>query len=134
GDAGWETAVRFATAVQNNSHTPQKALGYIFSQTQPRLGIATHFQVNDDTVEPALTDIRSWYDGPVAIATDLLVVNVSKSEIRLRQAVVSDYAWYPRPQLYPADQLAPPKYPSPYAQLNDTLLGQVIPESVYMNP
>ena len=134
GDAGWETAVRFATAVQNNSHTPQKALGYIFSQTQPRLGIATHFQVNDDTVEPALTDIRSWYDGPVAIATDLLVVNVSKSEIHLRQAVVSDYAWYPRPQLYPADQLAPPKYPSPYAQLNDTLLGQVIPESVYMNP
>jgi hypothetical protein len=46
----------------------------------------------------------------------------------------SDYAWYPRPQLYPADQLAPPKYPSPYAQLNDTLLGQVITESVYMNP
>ncbi|MCX6090274.1 MAG: MBL fold metallo-hydrolase [Candidatus Atribacteria bacterium] len=132
GDKGWKQAVSFATAVQNNSHTPQKALGYIFSQTNPRLAVATHFQVNDDTTGPALNDIRSWYKGPVVIATDLLVINVSKSEIRQRMAVVSDFAWYPHPKVYPPDQLAPPKYDGPYAQLNDTLLGNVIPENVYM--
>lgn len=132
GEAGWEQAIKLATAVQNNSHTPQKALGYIFSQTNPRLGVATHFQVNDDTTGPALSDIRSWYKGPVAIATDLLVLDVSKSEIRQRMAVVSDYAWYPRPKVYSPDQLAPPKYDGPYAQLNDTLLGSVLPENVYM--
>jgi ribonuclease Z len=94
--------------------------------------VATHFQVNDDTTGPALSDIRSWYKGPVAIATDLLVLDVSKSEIRQRMAVVSDYAWYPRPKVYSPDQLAPPKYDGPYAQLNDTLLGSVLPENVYM--
>ena len=37
-------AVAYATAVDSSIRT--KALGYIFSQTQPRLGVATHFRVN----------------------------------------------------------------------------------------
>jgi ribonuclease Z len=134
GDQGYDQAVQMATAVQNSSHTPQKALGYILSQTKPRLGVATHFQVNDDTVGPALADVQSWYKGPFAIATDLLVVTISAAGITLGQAVVPDYSWYPKPKLYPQDQLAPPKYPSPTAQLNSTLLSQVIPESTYDNP
>jgi ribonuclease Z len=133
GDPGWQQALNYAQAVQDSSHTPQKAFGYILSQTNPRLGIATHFQVNDDTIDPAMKAIRTWYQGPVAIATDLLVVNVSKDNIKQRHAKVSDYAWYPSPKLYPPDQLATPKYPSPLAQLNDELLGQCIPDSVY-NP
>jgi ribonuclease Z len=133
GDSGWQQAINYATAVQDSSHTPQKAFGYIMSKTNPRLGIATHFQVNDDTVGPAMTDIRTWYQGPVTIARDLLVVNVSKDNIKQRYAKVSDYAWYPAPRLYPADQLAPPKYSSPTAQLNNELLGQCIPEATYQN-
>jgi ribonuclease Z len=131
GDAGWQQAINYATAVQDSSHTPQKAFGYIMSQTKPRLGIATHFQVNEDTVGPAMKDIRTWYQGPVAIATDLLVVNVSKDDIKQRYAKVSDSAWYPTPMLYPPDQLATPKYASPTAQLNNDLLGQCIPADVY---
>jgi ribonuclease Z len=120
-------------AVQNSSHTPQKALGYILSQTNPRLGVATHFQVNDDTVGPALDDIRSWYQGPVAIATDLLVINVSSSQIRQRRAVVDDYAWYAKPTL--SSGLAPALYPTPTAQLDQTvLLDHCIQEAVYDNP
>jgi ribonuclease Z len=133
GDPGWEQAVAYTTAVQDSSHTTQKAFGYILSQTNPRLGVATHFQVNDDTTGPAIEDIRAWYQGPVTLATDLLVINVSKDSIRQRYAQVSDYSWYPTPQLYPPDQLAPPKYPSPLAQLNDELLGQVIPANLYEN-
>lgn len=131
GDVGWAQAIAYTTAVQDSSHTTQKALGYIFSQTNPRLGVATHFQVNDDTIGPAMEDIRLWYQGPVTIATDLLVINVSKSEIRQRYAQVSDFAWYPIPKIYPPAQLAPPKYPSPLAQLNDELLQQVIPAAYY---
>jgi ribonuclease Z len=78
-----------------------------------------------------MRDIRTWYDGPVTVATDLLVINVSKDGIRQRYAQVSDYEWYPTPRLYPPDQLAPPKYPSPLAQLSDELLEEVIPESAY---
>lgn len=131
GDPGWERAVAFALAVQRNSHTSQKAFGYILSQTNPRLGVATHFQANEDTVGPAIEDIRLSYEGPVAIATDLLVINVSKNDILLRRAVVSDYAWYPQPYMYPQDQIAPPKYDGPFAQLNDTLLGSIVPEEIY---
>lgn len=134
GDQGWDQAVQTATAVQQSSHTPQLALGYILSQTQPRLGIATHFQVNEDTVGPAVTDVQSWYDGAFAIATDLLVVTVSKDDISLGQAEVSDFAWYPPPVLYPADELAPAKYPTPTAQLNQTLLDNVIPDDAFSTP
>jgi ribonuclease Z len=131
GAQGWQQAIAYTTAVEDSSHTPQKAFGYILSQTNPRLGVATHFQVNDDTVEQAMQDIRTWYQGPVTIARDLLVINVSKDSIRQRYARVSDYSWYPTPKLYPPEQLAVPKYPSPTSQLNDELLKQVIPMSVY---
>ncbi|MGC9321354.1 MAG: guanitoxin biosynthesis MBL fold metallo-hydrolase GntH [Kosmotogaceae bacterium] len=131
GDAGSERAVGFALAVQRNSHTSQKGFGYILSQTNPRLGIATHFQANEDTVGPAIEDIRLFYDGAVAIATDLLVIDVTKSEMKLRKAVVSEYAWYPEPYIYPMDQMAPPKYDGPYAQFNEILLGSIIPENSY---
>lgn len=134
GQPGWDTALQTAQNVQDSSHTPQKALGYILSQTNPRQAIATHFQANSDTVGPAMDDIRSWYkNGPVAIATDLLVVNVSKDQVQLRQAVVDDYAWYPKPQL--SQGLAPALYPTPTAQLDQTvLLDHCIQESVYDNP
>lgn len=132
GDQGYEQAVSVAEQIQESSHTPQKAFGYILSQTKPRLGIATHFQVNDDTIVPAMNDIRTWYSGPVTLATDLLVINVSRGGIRQRKGKVSDFSWYPQPAVfYTADQLAPPKYPTPTAQLNQTLLDHVIPESTY---
>ncbi len=78
-----------------------------------------------------MEDIRRWYDGPVTIATDLLVINVSKNQIRQRRARVSDYAWYPAGKIYSGKELAKPKYPSPTAQLNGELLANVIPEEVY---
>lgn len=130
-DPGWPQAIAYATAVQDSSHTTQKAFGYILSQTNPRLGVATHFQVNDDTVAPAMADIRSLYIGPVTIAKDLLVINVSKDKIRERYAQVPKDAWYPRPNLFPPSQLAKPKYSSPLAQLSKELLDHVVPEDVY---
>jgi ribonuclease Z len=135
GDPGYDQSLDMATEVQESSHTPELALGYILSQTQPRLGVATHFQVNKDTRPAAVERVRSWYKGPFAIATDLFSIDVSKDKITLGQATVSEYAWYARNQVvWSADQLAPPKYDGPYAQLNDTLLQNVISSDVYENP
>lgn len=134
GDSGYDQAVSSATTIQNVSHTPQKALGYILSQTGPRLGVATHFQVNDNTVGPALRDVRTWWQGPFTIATDLLVINVSRSLIRQRTAVISDTAWYANTKVYSPSQLLPPKFSPPTVELNQTLLDSVIPESVYAPP
>jgi ribonuclease Z len=131
GDPGYEFAVAYTKAIQNSSHTPQLALGYILSKTRPRLGVATHFTANPENLQPAMDDIRYWYDGPVAIATDLLVLNISKSHIRQRRAKVSDYAWYPVGKKYSEKELAKPKYPSPVAQLKGELLANVILEEAY---
>lgn len=135
GDQGWDQAVSAAQTIENNSHTPQKAFGYMLAQLKrrPRLAIATHFQAEDDTMALAMKDVRAWYPkGPVSIATDFYVVTVSKRGIRQQRAVVSDYAWQ-TVNLIPNTGV--PKYhtasgaPDPYAQLDPQ--APVIPASEY---
>ncbi|MDQ1257890.1 MAG: ribonuclease [Candidatus Hydrogenedentes bacterium] len=134
GDAAWDQALQLTKDIEDSSHTPQKAFGYIMSQTNPRLAVATHFQADDETVGPALDDIRRFYDGDVTIATDLLVIDVSKDDIRLRQGDVSDFAWYPpNPKIYNPQDFAAPMYPTPTAQLSDELLAHVVQPILY-NP
>jgi ribonuclease Z len=97
-DPTFQAGLLNAEAVQENSHTPQKAFGYILNELKtarraPRLAVGTHFQATDDTIALALQDIRSWYDGPLTIASDLMVLRVTQSAIEQRRAVVSDYSW-----------------------------------------
>ena len=103
-----QAAIDAAQAVQDSSHTPQKAYGYILDQIvkqggkAPTLAVGTHFQATDDTIFAALADIRKWYPtGDVTIAGDFMVINVSKSKgVKVRRANVSSYAW---PQLAGVD-------------------------------
>lgn len=142
----YQFGLLMARSVQENSHTPQKAFGYILSQLKkpPRMAVGTHFQASDDTIGPALNDIRSWYKGPATIATDFMVINASKTQIRLRGAVVSDYTWDTPGVFDPraADGMDLPKYQdlsptnpyaptAPLAQLDPTLLAAVIPPCTY---
>jgi ribonuclease Z len=130
-DPNFPQALAAATAVQQSSHTPQKALGYILDQTQPRLGIATHFQVNDDTIGPAMTDVQSFFSGHFTMAIDQLVVEVTATSITQMLTQVDEYAWYPKPDSPDPSTLAPAKYGSPTAQLNSTLVSHIIPQSIY---
>jgi ribonuclease Z len=112
-------AIKTSRAVQQNSHTPELALGYMLQQANlvgraPRLAVATHFQATDSTIRPAFDAVRKWYTGPFSIVTDLEVINISSSVIRKRGGVVSDYADSPPP----ADPrvkngVFPPKYNDP---------------------
>jgi ribonuclease Z len=131
GDPGWERAYDIALEVQESSHTPQLAFGYIANQVKPRLAIATHFQVNPDTLPRAVSDVKTWYAGEFAIATDMFVVDVTKRSIVQRQAFLDRYAFYPKMKLWPAEELAPPKYDGPLAQLNDDLVASIIPTEAY---
>lgn len=130
GQAGWEQAVQTAQNIQDSSHTPQKAFGYIMSQTKPRLAVVTHFQVNADVIGPALRDIRYWYDGPVVFATDLLTLTVSPTRITQQRIKIDDHAW-----LAPGNMqagLSQAEYPTPTYQLDQKiLLDHCIPSSVY---
>jgi ribonuclease Z len=120
-DPNFQSALAYATAVQNSSHTPQGALGYILSQIQPppKLAVATHFQATDDTIKSAFESIRNHYpNGDVTIAADLMVLTVTANKITKRKAVISDYAWYPMAKLYP--HLAEPKYHDAQGNMDPT--------------
>jgi ribonuclease Z len=134
GDEGYALAVKVAKEIQRSSHTPELALGYILEKTQPRLGIGTHFQANDDTIGPATDAVRRWYGGPFAIAVDGLVVTVSKDTMTSAYTDLDQFAWYPAPKMYDPSTLKDPKYPGPLAQLNRRLLGHVIPPSEFNQP
>jgi ribonuclease Z len=134
-----------AEAVQENSHTPQKAFGYILRKLQdagkaPRLAVGTHFQATDDTISMAMGDIRSWYSGEVTIASDLMVLRVTNRAVEQYRAVVSDYSWSAhwnrtRPMKDPKyhdDRPCNPYAPmAPLAQFDDDLLDQVIDPCLY---
>lgn len=98
GEPGFERVYNYAKAVQESSHTPQGAFGYMLSQINPppRLAIATHFQAADDTIASATRSVRQHYPkGDFTFASDLMVFNVTRTHIKQRKALVSDFAFYP---------------------------------------
>jgi ribonuclease Z len=144
GDEGYQQVLADLTDVQESSHTPQKMFGYILKLikeggTPPRLAVGTHFAATDDVIRYALSDIRYYYPtGDIAVASDLMVINVTERAIRQRRAVVSDYVWgAPEdPTSYTATYAAPKywayevnddgsinydvKVGDPYAQIDDS--------------
>jgi ribonuclease Z len=86
---GAQAALNVATGV----HTPPASFGKVMSEAKPRMAIAYHFFNDYDTRYPIIKGIRSTYDGPLTMATDLLVWNVTKDDIRVRQVIVDDESW-----------------------------------------
>ena len=144
-DPTFQSGLLNAEAVQENSHTPQKAFGYIMKELQadqcaPRLAVGTHFQATDDTISMAMDDIRYWYSGPVLIASDLTVLKVTRSAIEACRAVVSDYSWSAKwdrpgkaalPKYYDTDSDNPYRPMAPLAQFDQELLDGVLDPCMY---
>ncbi len=76
-----------------DEHTSADMLGRVFSIATPRLGVGTHFFTNDYTIDPAFAGIGSTYDGPVVIAQDLMVINVTPEQIVTRMAKTDLLSW-----------------------------------------
>ena len=109
-DPNFAAAYNYALQVQNSSHTPQGAFGYLLSRMTPppRLAVATHFQAQDDTIASAMQSVRNHYPvGEVTFAADLMVINVSATKIIQRRAVISPYAFMPVSPLHAVND---PKY------------------------
>jgi ribonuclease Z len=97
--------VQYGTMVQNSSHTPQGAFGYLLSQIvpRPRLTVATHFPVADDTVECAMKSVMEHckvYQGNnpgpedaarITWSFDCMVISVSKDQIVEQAGVISAF-------------------------------------------
>ena len=74
-------------------HTSAQSFGKIMSTLRPRQAAAFHF-FNEEATRYAIYDgIRETYSGPVSMATDMMVWNVTKDRITERMAVSPDDAW-----------------------------------------
>jgi ribonuclease Z len=86
-----ESALQVGTQI----HTAPEAFGKVMSEVKPRMAVAYHFFKDFDTT-PAIYDrIRSTYDGPLSLAEDFMVWNITKDEIKTRMAVVEEATWAP---------------------------------------
>jgi ribonuclease Z len=74
-------------------HTSPESFGKIMSTIKPRHAVAFHF-FNDEGTRYGIYDgIRSTYDGPLSMATDMMVWNITRDKITERMAESTDSAW-----------------------------------------
>jgi ribonuclease Z len=74
-------------------HTSPQSFGKIMSTIAPRHAVAFHFFNEEGTRYGIYEGIRETYDGPLSLATDMMVWNVTKESITERMAVSTDDAW-----------------------------------------
>lgn len=84
---------RTAVGVGTWAHTPPVDAGRVFDLVRPRQAVAFHFNNDFDTGFEVGSEIRHHYDGPLALAEDLMVFNVRKDGITSRMAVASEHTW-----------------------------------------
>jgi ribonuclease Z len=97
----------------------------------PRLAVATHFPVADDTVASAFNSVQAHctnivFGRDIVWSFDLMVIRVFPDRIEQYRADVSDFAWSPVPQqpLGGSGGFYPPKYRDangvgdPFAQID----------------
>ena len=78
-----------------SEHTVPNELGLVFSISKPGLGVGSHYTLGDALIDNAFASMAKTYDGPVALAHDLTVFNVSPEQIVIRQAKTSFLASVP---------------------------------------
>ncbi len=84
-----------AWMVGTRVHTNPAAAGRIFSELQPRMAVAFHFVSNAETVPEMWQEIRSTYSGPLSLAQDMSVWNVTKDAIHVRHVQGAENVWPP---------------------------------------
>ena len=91
---GWNN-MRTATYVASYIHTPPAAFGKIMSEVKPRMAVAYHALLIPELLQDITEQIRTTHDGPLTIASDLFVWDITKDKITVREAVVGDRVYPP---------------------------------------
>ena len=107
-----------ALAAGTQIHTAPEAFGKVVSMVKPRMAVAYHFFKDFDTTASINDRIRSTYDGPLSLAQDFMVWNVTEEEITVRMAVVSEEVWPP-----PASEKPQPPDRSRRIPFSDMIAG-----------
>jgi len=108
---GWDLAQ--ATYVSTRVHTEPQAFGKVMSQVKPRLAVGYHSVQSPENNAAIMDGVRKTYDGPLALARDLMVINVTKENITVRMATVDEYVLPPNvTQAYKEAPRTDTKHPS----------------------
>ena len=123
-----------ALSVGTEIHTSPAQFGKVMSQTQPRLAVGYHFFNDADTTPNVLRDIRLTYDGPLALATDYMVFNVTKDDIKVRLAKVEQDIWS-QPSTIPLVAPNPADNKTPMSDFikSGRVVYQDVLEAIYAN-
>jgi ribonuclease Z len=113
-------ALENAQIISGELHTPPKAAGVVYELTQPKMAVMYHVWVTEETIPSIFDELRIPYLGPVTLAQDFTVFNITPDSIVARQAIV-DYAPWP---IIPEESSSAEKAESPV--LPDWLLDQAI--------
>ena len=84
-----------ALTVGTQIHTAPEAFGKVMTEIQPRMAVAYHFFKDFDTTAEVNDRIRTVYDGPLSLAEDFMVWNITKDKITTRMAEVNHHTWAP---------------------------------------
>ena len=90
---GWDLGQ--ATYVSTRIHTEPQAFGKVMSAVKPRLALGYHSVQSPENNAAIMDGVRKTYDGPLALARDLMVINVTKEDIVVRMATVDEYVLPP---------------------------------------
>lgn len=82
-----------ALNVATQVHTSPAMFGKVMSEIKPRMAVGYHVFNDWDTQPQILEEIRKTYDGPVEVAIDYMVFNVTKENIDVRMAVIDEDIW-----------------------------------------
>ena len=120
-------SVSNALEVGTQIHTAPPAFGKVMSLIKPRMAVAYHFFNDPDTAPKILEGVRSTYDGPLTLAEDYMVWNITKDKITNRMVEYNPDKWPP-----PAPQAPPPvdrkitKYVSKWITAHNLDVGDII--------
>jgi ribonuclease Z len=89
----YNQAPKTALGVGTYVHTSPQAFGKVMSAIKPRQAVAYHFFSEEGTRYVMYEDIRKTYDGPLSMAQDMMVWNITKDKITERMATSTDEAW-----------------------------------------
>ena len=82
-----------ALGVGTGIHTSPPAFGKVMSTIKPRHAIGYHFFNEEGTRYGIYDGVRQTYSGPLSLASDNMVWNITKDKITERMTVSPDQAW-----------------------------------------
>ena len=95
-----------ALTVGTQGHTAPEQFGKVMSLVEPRLAVGYHFYNDFDTEPEVRKRVRKTYDGPLSLAVDYMVWNVTKDDITVRMSAIDEEIW-PSP---PLKEKIPPEF------------------------